>query len=196
MAGSGFLSGREPDSVRDHPFLRGRFRPASLIAGARSALSFDLGREAEFDALARRNLDRCARTGIASRAGGLVLHAEGSQTGQGDSFLFAQGLYRDADQSVHGLAGFDFRDIGVEGYRLDKQRFVPGRRRSVWGGSVSAGNKDTKIPEKSEIPSFVSDAVRTFRNKKTAGFGRMENPCYFCLRKDGGAVDRGGLENR
>ena len=68
MAGSGFLSGREPDSVRDHPFLRGRFRPAPLIAGARSALSFDLGREAEFDALARRNLDRCARTGIASRA--------------------------------------------------------------------------------------------------------------------------------
>lgn len=113
MAGSGFLSGREPDSVRDHPFLRGRFRPAPLIAGVRSALSFDLGREAEFDALARRNLDRCARTGIASRAGGLVLHAEGSQTGQGDSFLFAQGLYRDADQSVHGLAGFDFRDIGV-----------------------------------------------------------------------------------
>ena len=56
--------------------------------------------------------------------------------------------------------------------------------------------KYTKIPEKSEIPSFVSDAVRTFRNKKTAGFGRMENPCYFCLRKDGGAVDRGGLENR
>lgn len=124
MAGSGFLSGREPDSVRDHPFLRGRFRPAPLIAGVRSALSFDLGREAEFDALARRNLDRCARTGIASRAGGLVLHAEGSQTGQGDSFLFAQGLYRDADQSVHGLAGFDFRDIGVEGYRLDKLRFV------------------------------------------------------------------------
>ena len=55
---------------------------------------------------------------------GFLLHAECPEPGEGKALTLPETVYGHPDDGIDRFARVDFRDVSVEGYRLDQLRFV------------------------------------------------------------------------
>ena len=148
----------------------------------------------ELDDLAGRNLHGSARARVAAYAFGTLLYVERAQSGQRQPLAFAQGLHRHTDHGVDGFAGLDLRMFASRAMASTNCALFMASLRERMISGPNLLTKICKFRKRRKLSPEFEFRVCGGGIKTGWRFGRMENRCYFCLRKVGGVVDRGGLE--